>query len=147
MSVKWFAPGGAATKVKVDLGDVRFEASGDAAMVERALASFLEKHGNRPNLASKPEPMSNEGSTTVRVRRPLRASFIRLHAINGEIAKIYPLDIRRLKSGMLARLVNLDTIRNIYIESSALSEQLKGDHKTLWHALMPNTVSGSGASR
>lgn len=140
---KLFGSKPAQTQIKIEIGGASFEATGAADVVERALGSFLEK---RTSLPQHPIPMSAEGSTTVRVKRPMRASFIRLHAIDGEIAKIYPLDGRRLKGGMLDRLVPIERIQNIYIEGSVLSSQLKGNQNTLWHLLMSQAVSGVGGT-
>ncbi len=121
------------SRIVIEIEGARFEAQGDAPFVERALGLFMRQHSGESGARNLAEP---EQLDTEEVRGR-RTGFIRLHAIDGPIAKIYPVDGRRLSGGWLDRAVGLARIGNIYIESASLSRQLKGDQKTLWHALMP----------
>lgn len=122
-----------------------------------ALASAPSGPAAAPRLvrkAPKPQPMEAENTVpdpgpAVQQLRDLptvsgvrswrkKRKIIRLHAMDGGLSKVYPLDPRRMKNSILRGVVDLANVQNIYVEEGAISEHMKGDQKTVWHALVPH---------
>ncbi len=120
---------------------------GQAADMHAPVAEVVPLRGPQALPQPMPQLMADE-STEVDSRRPRsRRRFLRVHAIEGEIAKIYPVDVGRLGHGVLARVVNLKKVDNIYVENEKLSRQLRGDQNTLWHLLVSQVAAGTSKVR
>ena len=122
------------SRVVIEINGERFEAEGDTECVERSLDAFL---GSQAALMRARARLPAPSVAPCPVPAQPRTAYVRVHAIEGDIAKIYPMDTRRLESTLLGRTFDLKRIGSIYIESTLVSRQLKGNQETLWHLLLP----------
>lgn len=118
--------------------NARLEVEGDAEFVERSLALFLAQQKSLARARVQPCCHAQLQVPRLRQRRRSgRRQFIRLHAMEGPLSKVYPLDPRRLKKSPLSRCFNWDRIASIYVDAGMLSRRLKGSQNTVWHARVP----------
>ncbi len=127
------------------------------APTPKRLSFHRSTKGDTPHRAPRPVGLMDEdtvpdaapnrpafpGVSGQRTWRKQRQSFIRLHAIDRGLTRVYPLSPGQMHRSSLSKAIDFDQIHNVYVEDKRIYNRLRAKHDTVYHMMLKSSGTNS----